>query len=169
MTRNAFELRPVTVIFAVVFALGVFAPVRVWAGSGGAKTEDDPEEGSHLTVMADFNGDGIADLAEAVAPDGSGAVFLKVSLGLADGTFRETESNAALGRDPRAMVTADFNQDGIPDVIVGDDDGSLRLFLGDGKGNLVPAGEVAHLDSVVSIAVADFNHDGIPDIAVSDW
>jgi hypothetical protein len=34
---------------------------------------------------------------------------------------------------------------------------------------MVPAGEVAHLDSVVSIAVADFNHDGLPDLAVTDW
>ena len=64
---------------------------------------------------------------------------------------------------------ADFNRDGIQDVVVGDDDGSLRLFLGDGTGNLTPAGDVGHLDSVVSIAVADFNRDGIPDMAVSDW
>jgi FG-GAP-like repeat len=43
------------------------------------------------------------------------------------------------------------------------------LFLGDGEGNMVAAGNIAQLDSVVSIAVDDFNHDGIPDIAVSDW
>lgn len=164
LIRNAFTLRTVTAIFVVVFA---FLPASAWARS--AASGDDPDEGSNLTVMADFNGDGIADLAEAIAPDGSGTGVLKVSLGQADGTFQQMESDAVLGHAPRAMVTADFNQDGIPDVIVGDDDGSLRLFLGDGKGNLVPAGTVAHLDSVVSIAVADFNHDGIPDIAVSDW
>jgi hypothetical protein len=54
-------------------------------------------------------------------------------------------------------------------VIVGNDDGALKLFLGDGTGNLVPVGDVDHFDSVVSMAVADFNHDGIPDLAVSDW
>lgn len=43
------------------------------------------------------------------------------------------------------------------------------LFLGDGTGNLVAVGNIAHLGSVVSIAVGDFNHDGIPDMAVSDW
>jgi hypothetical protein len=30
-------------------------------------------------------------------------------------------------------------------------------------------GDVARLESVVSIAVADFNHDGVLDMAVSDW
>lgn len=169
MILNVFRAKPLTAISAVVFALAVFAPVRAWAGKGGAAGQVDPGEGSHLTVMADFNGDGITDFAEATAPGGSGSSILKVSLGQPDGTFRKTESDAVLGNAPRAMVTADFNQDGIPDVIVGDDDGSVKLFLGDGKGNLVPAGTVAHLDSVVSIAVADFNHDGIPDIAVSDW
>lgn len=164
MPRNPFRLCSVA-----VFALAAFGPACAWAAGGASPSEDGPDEVSQLTVTADFNRDGIADIAQAVVSDGSGAGVLTVSLGRADGTFLKTESEAVLGHAPRAMVTADFNQDGIPDVIVGDDDGSLKLFLGDGKGNLVPAGEVAHLDSVVSIAVADFNHDGIPDIAVSDW
>jgi hypothetical protein len=74
-----------------------------------------------------------------------------------------------LGRAPRSIVAADFNGDGFPDLIIGDDEGTLLLLLGDGKGKLTAAGEIAHLDSVVSIAVADFNHDGVPDVAVSDW
>jgi hypothetical protein len=45
----------------------------------------------------------------------------------------------------------------------------MILFLGDGTGKMVSAGDVAHLSSVVSMVVADFNHDGIPDVAVTDW
>jgi hypothetical protein len=93
--------------------------------------------------------------------------------GPAVATADKTTSSDSPGETPdsgsRLMVMRDFNHDGFPDLIVGDEDGALLLFLGDGRGNLVPAGEVAHLDSVVSIVVADFNHDGIPDLAVSDW
>jgi hypothetical protein len=66
------------------------------------------------------------------------------------------------------MVTGDFNGDGIPDLLLGDADGALLELLGDGTGRLVPAGDIAHLGSVQSIAVGDFNRDGILDIAVSD-
>ena len=122
-------------------------------------------------MLADFNRDGIPDIATVTAPagDSCGPGVLTVSLVKPDGSFQQTFSKPVLGHDPRSIVAVDSNRDGIPDLIVGDDDGSLMLFLGDGTGNLVAAGNIAHLDSVVSIAVDDFNHDGIPDIAVSDW
>ena len=186
--RSACKLSPMTSILAIVFVLAVFAPARAWAaGSGGVSVSvsgaasgaagfagaasDDDDDAPPLMVMADFNRDGIADIAEISVPAGphSGAGVLTLSLGQADGTFKETTSSATLGRAPRSIVTGDFNRDGNPDVIVGDDDGSLKLFLGDGTGKLVAAGDAARLDSVVSIAVADFNHDGIPDMVVSDW
>jgi hypothetical protein len=179
-----------TFILAIVFVLAVFAPARVWAaGSGGvsvavsgaasgaagaagaASDDDDDDAAPPLMVMADFNRDGIADIAEITVPAGehSGPGVLTVSLGQADGTFKETATSAALGRAPRSIVAGDFNRDGNSDVIVGDDDGSLKLFLGDGTGKLAAAGDAARLDSVVSIAVADFNRDGILDMVVSDW
>jgi hypothetical protein len=122
-------------------------------------------------VMADFNRDGIADIVQAALPGGdhSGPALLTVSLGQPDGTYRQVASRPVLGHAPRDIVAGDFNQDGFPDVIVGDDDGELMLFVGDGSGNLTAAGDIARFSSVVSIAVADFNHDGILDVAVSDW
>jgi hypothetical protein len=94
---------------------------------------------------------------------------LTISLGQADGSFKQVASQPALGHHPTDIVAGDFNNDGIPDLLVGDDDGALMLFLGDGTGRMSSAGEVAHLSSVVSIAVGDFNHDGVLDVAVSDW
>jgi hypothetical protein len=140
----------------------IFAPVCAQAANAVASPEDD-DDLPRLVAMADFNRDGIVDIAEA-----SGGVLI-VSLGQADGSFRPMASGPVLAGESRAIVAGDFNGDGKPDVIVGNDDGVLKLFLGDGTGNLTPADDVDHFDSVVSMAVADFNHDGIPDLAVSDW
>jgi len=149
------------ILAALVAAIALFAP------TARADAHDDDDAG--LTVVADFNRDGIADIAQVLPGGGSAPAVLKISLGDASGGFRIVSSAPELGRAPKAIATADFNGDGIPDLIVGDDNGSLKLFLGDGSGNFAPAPDVARLDSVVSIAVADFNRDGHPDIAVSDW
>lgn len=125
--------------------------------------EDRPDEASHLVVTADFNRDGIADLAEA-----SGVSGLTILLGEPGGGFRAAGPELALGRDPKSLVTGDFNGDGIPDLLVGDGTGAVTEYLGDGTGKLVAAGEIAHLGPVSAIAVADFNHDGALDLAVSD-
>jgi hypothetical protein len=152
----------------LIIAAVVIAPCR--ARAAGGLSAGDEDEDSRLMVMADFNHDGIADIAEAVLPrDGSQAGILKVSLGEADGSFRPVSSSAVLGRAPRAIVAGDFDGDGISDLMVGDEDGTLTLFRGDGTGSFARAGDIAQLDSVVSIAVADFNQDGRADIAVSDW
>ena len=147
-------------VFAAVISTLALAPTARAAA---------PDDDSRLTVVADFNRDGIADIAEVVPGGGSDPATLKISLGSGDGGFQPLSSAPELGKTPKAIVAADFNGDGIPDLIIGDDDGSLKLFLGDGTGNFAPAQDVAHLDSVVSVTVADFNRDGRPDIAVSDW
>lgn len=184
MFRTAFRQSAMVPIVAAIVAATGFVTAPAWAAKPGAsasvaaapataasvQSTDDDDNDSSLTVTGDFNRDGIADTAEVVPADGhSGTASLMISLGQADGTFKQVASRPALGRDPRDIVAGDFNQDGIPDLIVGDDDGELMLFLGDGTGNMVSAGDVAHVGSVVSMTVADFNHDGILDVAVSDW
>jgi hypothetical protein len=151
-----------TILIALVTAIAVTA----LAPTARAAANDDDD--ARMTVVADFNRDGIADIAQILPGDGSQPATLKISLGDANGGFQPLSSTLELGRTPKALATADFNGDGIPDLVIGDDDGSLKLFLGDGTGNFSPAPDVARLDSVVSIAVADFNGDGRPDIAVSD-
>jgi hypothetical protein len=125
---------------------------------------DEEQEEAPLVVTADFNRDGIADIA-SVAANGR----LTVRLGRSDGTLRETASMPVSGRKPRALIADDFNGDGIPDLLIGNEDGTVMLYLIDGTGRSAPGREIAHLQSVTSIAVADFNKDGIADIAVSDW
>jgi hypothetical protein len=125
---------------------------------------DEEQEEAPLVVTADFNRDGKADIA-SIATNGR----LTVRLGRSDGTFQETASMPVSGRKPRALVAGDFNGDGIPDLLIGNEDGTVTLFLIDGTGRVAPGREIAHLQSVTSIAVADFNKDGITDFAVSDW
>jgi len=125
---------------------------------------DEEQERAPLVATADFNRDGIADIA-SVAANGR----LTVRLGRSDGTFLETASMPVSGRKPQALIVDDFNSDGIPDLLLGNEDGTVMLFLSDGPGRFAPGREIAHLQSVTSIAVADFNKDGIADIAVSDW
>jgi hypothetical protein len=128
-------------------------------------------------VAADFNSDGIPDLAVAnftpVYPSTVGNVV--VLLGKGDGTFNPApQSPIAVGVDPLALVAADFNQDGNTDLAV-DNYGqisqpqtqTLTLLLGDGKGNFTPAGPATQLAySPNDLVAADYNEDGTIDLAI---
>lgn len=147
----------------VVLIAAVLAsiPLRVVAA--------EPSEPS-VIATGDFNGDGIADIVESTGQDGdvAGPQLLVVLLGRADGTFGRVDSRIPLGGDPRAIVVGDFNRDGNADVIVGDGDGTLLEFAGNGRGNLVPLGKVATLGSVVSITAGHFTRGHNLDLVVSD-
>ena len=136
-----------------------------------AATADFPDEPSAVIATADFNHDGIADLVVATSPGGkdSGRHFLTVMLGKRNGTFARVASRNVIGSGARALVVGDFNSDGNPDVIVGDGDGRVLEFLGDGKGDLTGARNIAAVGAVVSLATGRFTHDGHLDLVVSDF
>ena len=155
--------------FACFFVAFMATAILAVPARAGAK--DIPDEAAPVIATGDFNRDGIADLVEVTSPDGSksGRRFLTVLLGHRDGTFSSVASQSLIGSEPRALVVGDFNSDGNPDVIVGDADGAITEFLGDGKGNLVNAGSIAAVGSVTSMAVGRFTHDGSLDLVVSDF
>ncbi|NYF78510.1 FG-GAP repeat domain-containing protein [Granulicella arctica] len=152
--------------------IAILAMALAVAACAHAQDDDDaPGKLSSLIATADFNHDGIPDMAEATTPakGQTGPSILTLSLGLPNGSFQPTAIKLVLDHTPHCIVTGDFNHDGTPDLIIGSEDGTVQLVLGDGNGGLSPARTIAHLDSVVSIAVADLNHDGIPDLAITDW
>jgi hypothetical protein len=98
---------------------------------------------------------------------------VRVFLGNGDGTFQPAQLFAA-GNGPGSVAVADFNGDGIPDLVVGDGgsiffaDDTVSILLGKGDGTF-QAPQKYHVGSlpISSVAVADFNGDGTPDIAVA--
>ena len=69
----------------------------------------------------------------------------------------------------RAIVSADFNRDGSPDVAhanIGRN--SVTILLNDGAGGLARAADVAVSAGPFDLATGDFNRDGIPDLAVAN-
>lgn len=153
-----FACLPAAVLLTAVLA------VPAYAGS-----TDTPDESPLVVATGDFNRDGIPDIVEASSSDDSGTHSLTVLLGQRDGTFRTAGSPIPIAADPRALVVGDFNGDGNPDVILGESNGTLRQFLGDGKGDLVDAGNIAILGSVASMAIGHFTRDGHLDLVVSDY
>jgi hypothetical protein len=131
-----------------------------------------------FVASADMNLDGNLDLvvADSGAPTTANSVGNSVSvfLGNGDGTFilpGGTRMDFAAGTTPTSFVVADFNDDGIPDLIVtasGDDAAALMLGAGSGFLNTPPI-EVPVGTTPDSIATADFNGDGLPDVAISNF
>src|SRR5204863_7212177 len=107
----------------------------------------------------DLDGDGIPDLAM-----GGGWVLL----GNGDGTFR-TASQFDPGYDPTAVVIADFNADGRPDLAVlrGELTGTVSLLPGTGDGTFGPSTRFGVGKEPGSMVTADFNRDGQPDLATA--
>jgi FG-GAP-like repeat/FG-GAP repeat len=104
----------------------------------------------------------------------SNPVFLPITIPTAGLAF--TEKNTTLGEPLDALVTADFNGDGKPDLAVtepcGTDvqcntyHGSVAILLGKGDGTFHAAPSPAVDQYPGALAVGDFNGDGKPDIAV---
>src|SRR5580658_10028937 len=130
-----------------------------------------------FVASADVNLDGnldsvVADSGVATTTNTVGN-SVSVFLGNGDGTFilpGGTRMDFAAGTTPTSFVIADFNDDGIPDLLVtasGDDAAALMIGASGGFFNApieVPVGTTPD-----SIATADFNGDGLPDVVVSNF
>lgn len=109
-----------------------------------------------VSVAADFDEDGVLDLAAA---DGS---VVRTMRGLGDGTFSAPTTLEA-GSYPNALVVGDANEDGHLDLIV--QSGSpVCLLYGDGHGHFGgPSGLAAGL-GVSAVVARDLDGDGSVDL-----
>ncbi|WP_242268897.1 VCBS repeat-containing protein [Bacillus cereus group sp. BfR-BA-01352] len=119
-------------------------------------------------ASADFNGDGKLDLVVA----NEDSQNISVLLGNGDGTFQPAVNYlvGTVGSFPLFLTVADFNNDGLLDLAVGNlGTNNISVLLGNGDGTFQAAVNFEVGQSPEVIIAADFNNDGAIDIAVPNY
>jgi hypothetical protein len=125
-------------------------------------------------AVGDFNGDGKPDLAVTNAGDDTVSVLLNTTEPGAETPSFAAAQPFATGRGAVAVVVADFNDDGRPDLAVTNDlDDTVSVLLNQTtRGASVPSFADQQLFATggapVAVTVGDFNRDGEPDLAVAN-
>lgn len=128
--------------------------------------------GPTALAVADFNGDGKADLAVARSSGG-----IAVAFGNGNGTF-QAPTNYATGIDSVSLAAGDLNGDGKPDLVVanegniqsfGTDSGSVSILLSSGGGGFKAATNIPVGIAPDFVVLQDVNGDGKLDLVVVDY
>jgi hypothetical protein len=152
-----------------------YLTVLVGDGKGGFK----PASGSPFTVqskphphgiaMADFNGDGWADLAT----DDWQNNRITVVFNDGKGGFISPGNSFPVGKMPyQKLRAADLNKDGKTDIVTTNfEGGNVTVLLGDGKGGFkeAPGSPFDSNKQPFAIAIGDLNGDGNPDLAIGHY
>ena len=154
---------------------GSFVATMIGNGDGSFQAPIETDfSGLHLPqgmILADYNGDGILDLAFA------SGLNIQTLLGKGDGTFQLGPSTACNQIPLNVVATGDFNGDGKADIVVTMYDlfstgfDFVEVFPGNGDGSfgtpLMVNGSGSAFVGAITAAVGDFNGDGNLDIATA--
>ncbi len=133
-------------------------------GTFQAPLGSEPGENFMSPAVADFNGDGILDLAVPGVEDNE----VKIFLGRGDGTFQSPVSFPS-EQFPSQVAVTDFNGDGNLDLIIASDNTStVGVLLGNGGVSFQAPVSLATDFRPIVLALGDFNSDGRVDIATAN-
>ncbi|HSQ54998.1 MAG TPA: Calx-beta domain-containing protein [Gemmata sp.] len=120
----------------------------------------------YAAISADFNGDGVPDLATANYYSNT----VSVLLGNPDGTFQSAVESSTgtypLGSYPRSLAVGDFDGDSNLDIATVNS-GGVSVLLGNGDGSFQAPSSINTGSYPASAAVGDFNGDGKMDLGVA--
>jgi hypothetical protein len=144
----------------------LFLQIPTYATPGFSPKESAPA----AVAIADFNHDGIPDLAVTSSDDLVGNV--SILLGNGDGTFQPHVDYRIHNSSAGSIAVGDFNGDGNLDLAVDAcydcRNTVVSILLGNGDGTFAPAKTFPAPNASTSVQVADFNGDGKLDLAMSE-
>ncbi|HET6889627.1 MAG TPA: VCBS repeat-containing protein, partial [Pyrinomonadaceae bacterium] len=119
MILNAY-IRPIVLIALFVAVMSL--PLITASGQTATFSRTDYPFLGNNQIVADFNGDGIPDLA------GCGLTFASIMLGNSNGTFRP-QVQYPTGGTSQDLAAGDFNSDGRLDLAVSINEPNISLAL----------------------------------------
>jgi Bacterial Ig-like domain (group 3)/FG-GAP-like repeat len=145
--------------------LASMVEVRLGNGDGTFQAEQAvPGAYNYSPIVADFNQDGIPDIATAGMDGSAEAALANINIGNGDGTFRQINSFPVSSIWGTLLGVRDLNGDGQLDLIFDVENGFV-VCRGLGGGQFAPPVTYsAPRWMAAGAALGDFNGDGQPDI-----
>ena len=118
--------------------------------------------------VADFNHDGIDDIA--VVYNGGGAINTRLAIIISNGNGSfQSPVLYTTASQPIDLRIADFNSDSNPDIAVVCGCGSISVHMGNANGTFQPYTSHASGSNASGMAIGDYNGDGLLDMFIPSY